>query len=111
MLGCAPVRRRPQATARNFINGTFEQSLDVVSKWTWFAQIVIFTQGRLNYLGARALNYIIAVRRSPNIKRSIYGLEDLVEICDGINVWEFIHQSEQKGATEASFRWIMVKYN
>ena len=52
----------------------------------------------LNCLEARELNYIIAVRCYSNIKRSIYGLKDWVEICDGIEVCEFIHQSEQKAA-------------
>jgi transposase len=45
-----------------------------------------YTEKTLNCLEARELNYIIAVRCYSNIKRSIYGLKDWVEICDGIEV-------------------------
>ena len=71
----------------------------VDSKWALYVPTAVSIQrSSLNCLEARALNYIIAVRCYSNIKRSIYGLKDWVEICDGIEVCEFIHQSEQKAA-------------
>ncbi len=94
---------RPGNTAASsnceaFMDETFEQSLGGQQVGLVRADSGFYTEKILNCLEARALNYIIAVRCYPNIKRSIYGLKDWVEICDGIDVCEFIHQSAQKGA-------------
>lgn len=94
---------RPGNTAASsnceaFMDETFEHSLGGQQVGLVRADSGFYTEKILNFLEARALNYIIAVRCYSNIKRSIYGLKDWVEICDGIEVCEFIHQSEQKAA-------------
>ena len=94
---------RPGNTAASsnceaFMDETFEHSLGGQQVGLVRADSGFYTEKILNCLEARALNYIIAVRCYSNIKKGIYGLKDWVEICDGIEVCEFIHQSEQKGA-------------
>ena len=90
-----------------FMDETFEHSLGGQQVGLVCADSGFYTEKILNCSEAHALNYIIAVRSYSNIKRCIYGLKDWVEICDGIEVCEFIHQSEQKGAKPS--RHIVVR--
>ncbi len=52
----------------------------------------------LNCLEVRSLNDVVAVRCYPSIKSSIYALKLWVRICEGIEVCELTHQSQQKGS-------------
>ncbi len=81
-----------------FMDETFEQALEGQKVGLVRADSGFYTEKILNCLEACSLDYIIAVRRYPNIKRSIYGLKEWVTICDGIDVCAFTHQSQQKGA-------------
>lgn len=45
----------------------------------------------LSYLEERGHNYIIATKAYPHVKREVYGLKQWVEVCEGIEVAEFVH--------------------
>ena len=57
-----------------------------------------YTDKILSYLESRKQNYIIAVRMYPNIKSMIYGIDDWVEICNGIEVnqMHFSHTNKKE---------------
>jgi len=57
---------------------TLEQALEGQKVGLVRADSGFYTEKILNCLEARELNYIIAVRCYPNIKRSIYGLKEWV---------------------------------
>lgn len=52
-----------------------------------------YTETILSELDGRKLNYVIAVKAYPNIKHTVYGIKEWVQICPGIEVAEFIHHS------------------
>ena len=94
---------RPGNTAASsnceaFMNETFEQALKEQKIGLVRADSGFYTEAILNCLEQRELNYIIAVRCYPNIKSKVHGLTNWVPICDGIEVCEFTHQSQQKEA-------------
>lgn len=94
---------RPGNTAASsnceaFMDETFENVFSTQEVGLVRADSGFYTESILNTLEARSLNYIVAVRCYPNIKRNIYGLKDWVSICDGIDVCEFTHKSQQKGS-------------
>lgn len=94
---------RPGNTAASsnceaFMDETFEQALKGKKVGLVRADSGFYTESILNCLEARSLNYVVAVRCYPNIKSSIYGLKQWVRICEGIEVCEFTHQSQQKGS-------------
>ena len=55
-----------------------------------------YTQGILNCLESESINYIIATRFYPNVKRAVYGLDHWVSICKGIEVNQ-MHFSHEGG--------------
>src|SRR5690606_1619918 len=93
-----PGNTAASSNCETFMDETFGEALGGQKVGLVRADSGFYTENILNCLEARSLNYIIAVRCYPNIKREIYGLKQWVEICDGIEVFEFTHQSQQKGA-------------
>jgi len=57
-----------------------------------------YTENILNTLESEHLNYMIATRLYPNVKRQLYGLSDWVEVCAGIEVAQmfFSHEGGQR---------------
>ena len=45
----------------------------------------------LSHLEEKSVNYIIAAKVYPNLKSRVYGLKQWVQICEGIEVAEFIN--------------------
>jgi len=64
-----------------------------------------YTQGILNCLESENINYIIATRFYPNVKRVVYGLDHWVSICKGIEVNQ-MHFSHEGGEAR---RYIIVR--
>lgn len=52
----------------------------------------------LSALEERGLGYIIAAKAYANIRNTIHGMKDWVEICPGIAVKEWRHQPADRGA-------------
>jgi hypothetical protein len=57
-----------------------------------------YTEEILSYIEEQRLNYIIATRMYPNVKSEVYGLDDWVSICNGIDVSQmyFKHEGGKK---------------
>ena len=94
---------RPGNTAASsnceaFMDETFSEALAGQQVGLVRADSGFYTESILNSLQSRDLNYVVAVRCYPNIKGRIYGLKNWVEVCEGIEVCEFTHQSAQKGS-------------
>lgn len=94
---------RPGNTAASsnceaFMDETFSEALAGQQVGLVRADSGFYTESILNSLESRDLNYVVAVRCYPNIKGRIYGLKNWVEVCEGIEVSEFTHQSAQKGS-------------
>ena len=94
---------RPGNTAASsnceaFMDETFSEALAGQKVGLVRADSGFYTESLLNSLESRDLNYVVAVRCYPNIKGCIYGLKNWVEVCEGIEVCEFTHQSAQKGS-------------
>lgn len=64
-----------------------------------------YTQNILNCLESEKINYIIATRFYPNVKRAVYGLDDWVSICPGIEVNQ-MHFAHEQGKVR---RYIIVR--
>jgi len=64
-----------------------------------------YTEELMSYLESEKLNYIMAVRMFTNVKNSVYGLDDWVELSKGIHLNEFIFKHD-KGKTR---RYIVVR--
>lgn len=82
---------RPGNTADNsscqeFLFETLNHALSKQKVGLLRADSGFYTQGILQHLEQTKVNYIIATRFFPNIKRAVYGLDDWVEICPGIEV-------------------------
>ena len=94
---------RPGNTADNsnceaFLEETYEKVLKEQQVGLLRADSGFYTDKILSYLESRKQNYIIAVRMYPNIKSMIYGIDDWVEICKGIEVnqMHFSHTNKKE---------------
>lgn len=88
---------RPGNTAASsnceaFMQETFQEVLARQKVGLVRADSGFYTETILNYLEDSSLNYIMAARLYPNVKRSIYALKDWIPLCEGIELNEFIHQ-------------------
>ena len=101
MVANALLRPGNTAASNNceaFMDETFSEALAGQKVGQVRADSGFYTESLLNSLESRDLNYVVAVRCYPNIKGRIYGLKNWVEVCEGIEVCEFTHQSAQKGS-------------
>lgn len=64
-----------------------------------------YTQDILTHLEQKKINYVIATKFFSNIKRMVYGLDDWIEICPGIQVNQ-MHFAHEGGKTR---RYIIVR--
>lgn len=94
---------RPGNTAASshceaFFHETFEQALKGQKVGLVRADSGFYTESLLNTLESKKLNYVIAARAYSNVKNSVHRLKDWVNICEGIDVCEFTHQSSTEGS-------------
>ena len=96
---------RPGNTAASsnceaFFHETFEHALKGQKVGLVRADSGFYTESLLKTLEEKELNYIIASRAYPTVKNTVSGLKDWISVCDGIEVCEFRHQSQQEGSRE-----------
>lgn len=72
------------SNCKSFLEETYEEILKGKRVGLLRADSGFYTDEILSYLESRSQNYIIAVRMYPNVKNTIYRLENWVEICEGI---------------------------
>jgi len=87
-----PGNTADSSNCTEFMRETFDEVLSDQKVGLVRADSGFYTEDILSCIEDRELHYIIAARLYPNIKRTIYGLKDWVEICPGIEVTEFRHQ-------------------
>ena len=93
-----PGNTADSSNCKSFLEETFEEVLKDQKVGLLRADSGFYTDEILSYLENREQNYIIAVRMYPNVKNSVYGLEDWVEICKGIEVnqMRFSHENRDE---------------
>ena len=77
-----------------FLQETLHHALIGQSVGLLRADSGFYTQSILQCLESEQINYIIAARLYPNVKRQVYGLDDWVQVCPGIEVAQmyFAHE-------------------
>jgi hypothetical protein len=100
-----PGNTSASSNCKSFLEETFEEVLKGQEVGLLRGDSGFYTDEILEYLENRKQNYIISVRMYPNVKSSIYQLDDWVEICSGIEVnqMKFNHK---KGKSR---RYIIVR--
>ena len=93
-----PGNTADSSNCQAFLEETFEEVLKNQKVGLLRADSGFYTEDILSYLENRTQNYIIAVRMYPNLKSRVYGLDDWVEICDGIQVnqMKFHHKNRDE---------------
>ena len=96
---------RPGNTAASsnceaFFHETFEHALKGVKVGLVRADSGFYTESLLTTLEAKSLNYIVAARAYQVVKHAVHSLTDWTEVCDGIDVAEFKHQTQQEGSVK-----------
>jgi len=89
----------------HIIQETFNYALKDQKVGLLRADSGFYTQGILNCLESENINYIIATRFYPNVKRVVYGLDHWVSMCKGIEVNQ-MHFSHEGGEAR---RYIIVR--
>jgi len=90
---------RPGNTADNssckiFMQETFDEVLKDKKIGLVRADSGFYTEELLSYLEEEKLNYIIAVRMYPNVKSSVYGLQDWVSLTKGIELNQMLFKHD-----------------
>jgi hypothetical protein len=93
-----PGNTGDSSNCESFLEETYEKVLKEQKVGLLRADSGFYTDKILSYLEDRKQNYIIAVKMYHNIKSMIYGLDDWVEICNGIEVSQmhFNHANKKK---------------
>ena len=89
MVANAWVRPGNTADSSNceaFVQETLHHALAGQRVGSLLADSGFYTESILNILESELLNYLIATRLYPNVKRQIYGLDDWTNIYRGIEV-------------------------
>lgn len=90
-----PGNTADSSNCKAFLEETFEEILKEKRVGLIRADSGFYTDEILSYLEKRTQNYIIAVRMYPNVKNRVYGLENWVEICKGIEVSQMLFNHEK----------------
>jgi hypothetical protein len=90
-----PGNTADSSNCKEFLEETFEEVLKEKRVGLLRADSGFYTDNILSYLEKRTQNYIIAVRMYPNVKNRVYGLENWVEICKGIEVSQMLFNHEK----------------
>ena len=100
-----PGNTADSSSCEGFLHETLNHALSGQKVGLLRADSGFYTQGILDYLESESVNYIIATRLYPNVKRAVYGLQDWVSICRGIDVNQMVFAHE--GGKER--RYIIVR--
>jgi hypothetical protein len=100
-----PGNTADSSSCESFLEETYEKVLKDQKVGLLRADSGFYTDKILSYLEKRKQNYIIAVKMYPNIKSMIYGLDNWVEICNGIEV----SQMQFKHTNKKERRYIVVR--
>jgi hypothetical protein len=101
---------RPGNTAASsscveFMQETFDHCLQSKKIGLVRADSGFYTNDILNYLDSNSINYVIAVRQYPNIKREIYNQENWLPLARGIDLCNMYFRHDN-GTTR---RYILVR--
>ena len=93
-----PGNTADSSNCKAFLQETVEEVLSDTKIGLLRADSGFYTEEILNYLESQKLNYIIATRMYPNVKNEVYGLDNWISICDGIEVNQmyFKHENGKK---------------
>ena len=93
-----PGNTADSSNCKAFLQETVEEVLSDTKIGLIRADSGFYTEEILNYLESQKLNYIIATRMYPNVKNEVYGLDNWISICDGIeaNQMYFKHENGKK---------------
>lgn len=100
-----PGNTADSSSCEAFLQETLNHTLKDQKVGLLRADSGFYTQGILNCLESESINYIIATRFYPNVKRAVYGLDHWVSICKGIEVNQ-MHFSHEGGEVR---RYIIVR--
>lgn len=81
-----PGNTADSSNCKAFMEETFDQVLSQKKVGLVRADSGFYTEELMSYLESKELNYIMAVRMYPNVKNTIGGLEDWVELTKGIEL-------------------------
>lgn len=100
-----PGNTADSSSCKAFMQETFNDVLKDKNIGLVRADSGFYTEELLSYLESESLNYIVAARMYPNVKNSVGGLEDWIELGKGIELNQMIF-SHIKGKPR---RYIIVK--
>ncbi len=89
-----PGNTADSSNCKAFLQETIEEILSALRIGLVRADSGFYTEEILSYLEQQNLNYIIATRMYPNVKSEVYGLEDWISICPGIEVNQMYFKHE-----------------
>jgi hypothetical protein len=90
-----PGNTADSSSCQEFLHETLNHALAGQKVGLLRADSGFYTQNILNHLESEDVNYIIATRFYANVKRAVYGLDDWVSICSGIDVNQMYFAHEQ----------------
>lgn len=90
-----PGNTADSSSCKAFMEETFNTILKDTKVGLVRADSGFYNEELMSYLEAEKLNYIMAVRMYPNVKNTVGGLEDWVELAKGIelNQMQFKHEN------------------
>ncbi|SFF12530.1 IS1380 family transposase [Thermophagus xiamenensis] len=89
-----PGNTADSSSCKAFLQETIEDVLSAKRIGLIRADSGFYTEEILSYIEQRKINYIIATRMYPNVKSEVYGLDDWVSICNGIDVSQMYFEHE-----------------
>lgn len=89
-----PGNTADSSSCKAFLQETIEDILSEKQIGLVRADSGFYTEGILSYLEQQQLNYIIATRMYPNVKSEVYGLDNWISICSGIDVNQMYFEHE-----------------
>ena len=89
-----PGNTADSSSCKAFLQETIEDVLADTRIGLVRADSGFYTEEILSYIEQQRLNYIIATRMYPNVKNEVYGIEDWVPICKGIDVSQMYFEHE-----------------
>lgn len=100
-----PGNTADSSSCKLFMQETFDEALKGKKVGLVRADSGFYTEELLSYLEQEQLNYIMAVRMYPNVKREVWGLDNWVTLTKGIELNEmlFSHENGEKR------RYVVVK--
>lgn len=89
-----PGNTADSSSCKAFLQETIEDVLSGTKIGLLRADSGFYTEEILSYIELQKLNYIIATRMYPNVKSEVYGIEDWISICNGIDVSQMYFEHE-----------------